>query len=78
MKVQVERFHMNSHTIAFRPQTQKLEPPYKTPLITLAVKGLNQPLSECSIENTLNPFCINKQNIARFPSVNNMSIKKKF
>ena len=78
MKVQVERFHLNGNTIAFPPQTQKLEPPYRTPLITLAVKGLNQLLSECSIENTLNPFCINKQNIARFPSVNNMSINKKF
>ena len=78
MKVQVERFHLNGHTIGFRPQTQMLEPPYKTPVFTLAVKGLNHLLLECSIENTLNPFCINKQNIARFPSVNNMSINKKF
>ena len=78
MKVQVERFHLNGHTKAFRPQTQKLEPPYKPPLFTPVVKGLNQLLSECSIENTLNPFCINKQNIARFPSVNNMPINKKF
>ena len=31
---------MNGHTIGFRPQTQKLELPYKTPLFTLAVKGL--------------------------------------
>ena len=31
---------MNGHSIAFRPQTQKLEPPYETPLFTLAVKRL--------------------------------------
>ena len=42
MKVQIERFHLNGHTIGFRPQTQKLKLPYKTPLITLAVKGLNR------------------------------------
>ena len=40
MKVQIERFHLNGHTIGFRPQTQKLELPYKTPLFTLVVKGL--------------------------------------
>ena len=40
MKVQIERFHLNGLTIGFRPQTQKLELPYKTPLFTLAVKGL--------------------------------------
>ena len=33
---------MNGHIIGFRPQTQKLESPYKTPSITLAVKGLNK------------------------------------
>ena len=32
---------MNGHIIGFRPQTQKLEPPYKTPSNTLAVKRLN-------------------------------------
>ena len=26
MKVVVERFHLNGHSIGFRPQTQKLEP----------------------------------------------------
>ena len=31
---------MNGHIIGFRPQTQKLETPYKTPLSTLAVKEL--------------------------------------
>ena len=40
MKVQIERFHLNGHNIGFRPQTQKLQLPFKTPLFTLAVKGL--------------------------------------
>ena len=33
---------MNGYIIGFRPQTQKLESPYKTPLNTLAVKGLRK------------------------------------
>ena len=36
------RVHLNGHIIGFRPQTQKLESPYKTPSNTLAVKGLRQ------------------------------------
>ena len=40
MTVQAESFHLNGHIIGFRPQTQKLESPYKTPSNTLAVKGL--------------------------------------
>ena len=40
MKVQAESFHLNGHIIGFRPQTQKLEPPYTAPPFTLAVKGL--------------------------------------
>ena len=47
MKVQAEGFHLNDHIIGFRPQTQKLESPYKTPSNTLAVEGLiymNSPL----------------------------------
>ena len=41
MNGQIERFHLNGHSIGFRPQTQKLELPYKTPFFTtLAVKGL--------------------------------------
>ena len=40
VKVQAESFHLNGHIIGFRPQTQKLEPPHKTPSNTLAVKGL--------------------------------------
>ena len=31
---------MNGDIIGFRPQTQQLESPYKTPSSTLAVKGL--------------------------------------
>ena len=41
VKVQAESFHLNGHIIGFRPRTQKLESPYKTPSNTLAVKGLN-------------------------------------
>ena len=44
MTVQAESFHLNGHIIGFRPQTQKLESPYKTPSSTLAVKGLNSKL----------------------------------
>ena len=40
MKVQAESFHLNGHIIGFRPQTQKLESPYKTPSNILAVKAL--------------------------------------
>ena len=40
MKVLAESFHLNGHIIGFRPQTQKLESPYKTLSNTLAVKGL--------------------------------------
>ena len=40
VKVQAESFHLNGHIIGFRPQTQKLESPYKTPSNTLAVKGV--------------------------------------
>ena len=35
MKVQAESFHLNGHIIGFRPQTQKLESPYKTPFLFL-------------------------------------------
>lgn len=45
VKVEVERFHWNGHSIGFCPRTQKLETPYKTPLFTLAVKGLNHLLT---------------------------------
>ena len=44
VKVQVERFHLNGHPIGFHQQTQKLELPYKTPLFTLAVKGIKKDL----------------------------------
>ena len=44
VKVQAESFHFNGNIIGFRPQTQKLESPYKTPSNTLAVKGLINPV----------------------------------
>ena len=40
MKVQAGSFHLNGHIVGFRPQTQKLQSPFKTPSSTLAVKGL--------------------------------------
>ena len=43
MYVQAEKFHLNGHIKGFRPQTQKLESPYKTPSSTPAVKGLRKP-----------------------------------
>ena len=46
MQVEAESFHLNGHIIRFRPQTQKLESPYKTPSSTPAVKGLIQKVRE--------------------------------
>ena len=40
VKVQAGSFHLNGHIVGFRPQTQKLQSPFKTPSSTLAVKGL--------------------------------------
>ena len=40
-KVLLKRFHLNGHTIGFRPQTQKLELHYMSPLLTLGVKWLS-------------------------------------
>ena len=42
VKVQVESFHLNGDIIGFRPQTQKLELPHKTPSNSLEVKGLTR------------------------------------
>ena len=42
VKVQAENFHLNGHIRGFRPQTQKVDSPYKTPSNTLAVKGLTR------------------------------------
>ena len=42
MQVEAESFHLNGHIIRFRPQTQKLESPYKTLSHTLSVKGLRK------------------------------------
>ena len=47
MKEQAESFHLNGHIIGFRPQTQKLESPYKTLSNTLAVKGLRRSFRWC-------------------------------
>ena len=33
------KYRQNGNTIGFRPQTQNLESPYKTPSNTLEVKG---------------------------------------
>ena len=38
-KVLSKRFHLNGHTIGFRPQTQKFEIHYMSPELTLGVKG---------------------------------------
>ena len=40
VKVQAGTFHLNGHIVGFRPQTQKLQSPFKTPSNILAVKGL--------------------------------------
>ena len=44
--MQAESFHLNGHIIRFRPQTQKLESPYKTPSSTPAVNGLIKKVRE--------------------------------
>ena len=38
VKVQAGSFHLNGRIVGFRPQTQKLQSPFKTPSSTLAVK----------------------------------------
>ena len=40
MKVLLNSFHLNGHTLRFHPQTQKLEPHLLTHGLTLGVKGL--------------------------------------
>ena len=40
VKVQAESFHLNGHIAGFRPNTQKLESPYRPPSNTQAVKGI--------------------------------------
>ena len=63
MKEQAESFHLNGHIIGFRPQTQKLESPYKTPSSTLAVKGLSNHDKEgtANVRKTKNRAKQNKQ-----------------
>ena len=55
VKVQAESFHLNGHIIRFRLQTEKLESPYKTPLSTLAMKGLTK-LLRCMIYTDIISF----------------------
>ena len=40
LKVLLNRFHLNGHTLRFHPQTLKLEPHLLTQGLTLRVKGL--------------------------------------
>ena len=40
MKVLLNSFHLNGHTLGFDPQIQKLEPHLLTQVLTLGVKGL--------------------------------------
>ena len=42
VKLQAGSFHLNGHIVGFRPQTQKLQSPFKTPSSTLPVKGLKK------------------------------------
>ena len=42
MKVLLDSFHLNGHTLGFHPQTQKLEPHLLTQCLTLGLKGLNR------------------------------------
>ena len=41
MKVLLNSFHMNYHTLEFHPQTQKLETHLLNQGLTVGVKGLN-------------------------------------
>ena len=40
VKVLLDNFHLNGHTLGFHPQTQKLQPHLLTQSLTLGVKGL--------------------------------------
>ena len=42
VKVQAGNFKLNGHIVGFRPQTQKLQSPFKTPSSTLPVKALKK------------------------------------
>ena len=41
MKVLLNSFHLNGHTLGFHPQTQKLQPHLLTQGLTLGAEGLN-------------------------------------
>ena len=49
MKVLLKRFHLNGHTIGFRPQTQKLE----SPLVNVPITDSRSERVKCSDEITL-------------------------
>ena len=42
MNVLANRVHLNGRTSEFRPQTQRLQPPYKMPSLTLGLKWLTE------------------------------------
>ena len=81
MQVQAESFHLNGHIIRFRPQTQKLESPYKTPSSTPAVKGLTE---SSAVNNCWGSFvllnlscCQNKNTQTRLKYFLKLRLKKK-
>ena len=39
MNLQLNRSHLNGHTVGFRPHAQKSEPPYETPHYGMGVKS---------------------------------------
>ena len=42
MKIGLNSFHLNGHTLEFLPQTQKVQPHLLAQGLTLGVKGLNE------------------------------------
>ena len=47
MKVLLNSFHLNGHTLGFHPQTQKVQPLLLTQGLTLGVKGFD---ASCSFK----------------------------
>ena len=45
MKVLLDIFQLNGHTLGFHPKTQKVQPHLLTQGLTLGVKGLNPSLT---------------------------------
>ena len=52
MKVLLKRFHLNGITIGFRPQSQKLEPPYDTFIFHSQREGVLTKKAKTSLNNT--------------------------